>query len=250
MNIQKVFDDFRQKPGRYQKFLTKFGRDLKGIQVETLEQFRALIDQIQVKDDGKDDGIVVRGNARAREIDEASRRKKFHDHLYFDFGCSDGKLTLEIAKQLKIPTENVYGADMASFTGVRINPVLHKQNFVLIEKEGQKLPYNDQTFGLVTCFQVLHHLQFPELAIAEFRRILRKDGMLIIREHDARDEDKRLIDFEHLIYPHENIEQTYIGNYRQASEWDRMMLKHGFVAFGFTMTKGETYYYTQSYLKM
>jgi ubiquinone/menaquinone biosynthesis C-methylase UbiE len=42
------------------------------------------------------------------------------------------------------------------------------------------IPVNASSFDFIICTEVLEHLKYPELAIKEFERILRKDGELII----------------------------------------------------------------------
>ena len=42
------------------------------------------------------------------------------------------------------------------------------------------LPYDESTFDLVLCNHVMNDLQDPELAIAEFARVLRPDGRVVI----------------------------------------------------------------------
>lgn len=44
------------------------------------------------------------------------------------------------------------------------------------------LPFADSTFDLITCFGVLHHIPNVSKALAEFRRVLTPDGILLIRE--------------------------------------------------------------------
>lgn len=42
------------------------------------------------------------------------------------------------------------------------------------------LPFDSAAFDVVVCFEVLEHLDAPEAAIAELRRVLRPDGLLLI----------------------------------------------------------------------
>ena len=65
------------------------------------------------------------------------------------------------------------------------------------------MDFDDETFDVVTCFQVLHHVNLSELnrTISELYRVLKKGGILIIREHDCIDDNVRLlIDIEHTLY--------------------------------------------------
>ncbi len=42
------------------------------------------------------------------------------------------------------------------------------------------LPYDDDSFDLVWCSEVIEHLQFPDKAIREFRRVTRPGGEIIM----------------------------------------------------------------------
>lgn len=42
------------------------------------------------------------------------------------------------------------------------------------------LPIRGRSFGFVTCFEVLEHLDDPEMAVAEFARVLRPGGRLFL----------------------------------------------------------------------
>ncbi|HEX3622279.1 MAG TPA: class I SAM-dependent methyltransferase [Acidimicrobiales bacterium] len=48
--------------------------------------------------------------------------------------------------------------------------------------DGTRLPLASSTLGLVWCIHVLHHLPDPAAALAEFRRVLRPGGHLILAE--------------------------------------------------------------------
>ena len=45
-----------------------------------------------------------------------------------------------------------------------------------------QLPYGDETFDIVTCSQSFHHYPYPEQAIGEARRVLKKGGVYILSD--------------------------------------------------------------------
>lgn len=55
---------------------------------------------------------------------------------------------------------------------------LRKTN--LIKHDGQKLPFDDDTFDVLCSLQVIEHLEDPGSFLKEANRVLRKDGILII----------------------------------------------------------------------
>ena len=48
--------------------------------------------------------------------------------------------------------------------------------------DGARLPLRDGSVGLAWCLHVLHHLDDPERALAEIRRVLRPGGHLLLAE--------------------------------------------------------------------
>ncbi|MBU3924009.1 MAG: class I SAM-dependent methyltransferase [Nanoarchaeota archaeon] len=56
-----------------------------------------------------------------------------------------------------------------------------KINYVSPKVSGE-LPFDNNSFDLITCFAVLHHIPNVSKIIAEFARVLRHGGYLLIRE--------------------------------------------------------------------
>lgn len=44
----------------------------------------------------------------------------------------------------------------------------------------RELPYDDDEFDLVTCFESIEHVSEPEIALDEIRRVLRSTGLLVL----------------------------------------------------------------------
>jgi radical SAM superfamily enzyme YgiQ (UPF0313 family)/SAM-dependent methyltransferase len=50
-----------------------------------------------------------------------------------------------------------------------------------LDVERQRFPYPDDSFDIITCFEVLEHLKFdPVFMMKEIKRVLRPDGMLVL----------------------------------------------------------------------
>lgn len=93
-----------------------------------------------------------------------------------DIGCASGYLTSQIAAFF--PTAEVFGVDSykkAIEYGQRLYP-----NIKFKVADAHKLPFNNQTFDLVSCIETLEHLEAPEGAIREMQRLLKKDGKVLI----------------------------------------------------------------------
>lgn len=93
-----------------------------------------------------------------------------------DIGCASGYLTSQIASFF--PTAEVFGIDVyknAIEYGQRIYP-----NIKFKVVDAHKLPFNNQTFDLITCIETLEHLEGPEGALREMYRCLKDDGKILI----------------------------------------------------------------------
>ena len=50
----------------------------------------------------------------------------------------------------------------------------------VIEANAEKLSFPDEIFDLILCLDVLEHIQYPEFAIAEISRLLKKEGFVVL----------------------------------------------------------------------
>ena len=86
-----------------------------------------------------------------------------------DLGCGDGEFLLEISKKIK----KGYGFDKKTKS--------RKIGNILIKKiTKKKIPLKKECADYVTLIAVIEHLEKPEEIIMECKRILKKNGLLII----------------------------------------------------------------------
>lgn len=84
--------------------------------------------------------------------------------------------------------EILAAAGAAGVTGVDIDPAAveesksryGEQAKEIVEGDLRKLPLEDDSFDVVVSFETIEHIDHPEVALAELRRVLRSDGVLII----------------------------------------------------------------------
>jgi ubiquinone/menaquinone biosynthesis C-methylase UbiE len=68
--------------------------------------------------------------------------------------------------------------------GVEVAP--HgKPSFILVHGDAERLPFRNDCFSVVTCFEVIEHVRDPESVIGEIHRVLRKKGVLVLSTPDA-----------------------------------------------------------------
>src|SRR3989338_11472275 len=92
-----------------------------------------------------------------------------------DVGCGTG-YNIKIMRKFG----EVYGIDYSK-EAIKFCKLNKVKNVKIASVE--KIPFKDNTFDLVTSFEVLYHQNVKDYkkAIIEFHRILNKDGLLILR---------------------------------------------------------------------
>ncbi|MFA4820546.1 MAG: methyltransferase domain-containing protein [Candidatus Aenigmatarchaeota archaeon] len=94
-----------------------------------------------------------------------------------DIGCGDDFYLLS-GLQRKI--KSGMGVDIAVKNAKSDNIIIKKIRI------GQKLPFKDASFDVVTMIAFIEHLEKPEKVLTDCRRVLRKGGVIIITTPMAR----------------------------------------------------------------
>lgn len=93
-----------------------------------------------------------------------------------DVGCASGWFLSELIK--KFPDAKGVGIDVYK-EAIDFGKKKYK-NLTLIKADAHKIPLRSNTFDIIVCCEVLEHVENPEKVIAEMRRLLKKDGTLIV----------------------------------------------------------------------
>jgi len=113
-----------------------------------------------------------------------------------DAGCGVGWGSLLL---LAGGAESVVGADISEDALAEARRRAGGTALELQQADLQALPFADASFDLVTCFEAIEHVPDPDLALDEFRRVLRPDGVLLIstprRRPSLRDNPHHLREF-------------------------------------------------------
>jgi ubiquinone/menaquinone biosynthesis C-methylase UbiE len=154
---------------------------------------------------------------------------------YLDVGCGRGHKTLAYGKEIGLEKNEIYGTDILDWGPYEQQQITHKFNFKIISSNG-KLDYDEDTFDLITCFLMLHHVEKLSDLLNEIKRILKPNGILLIIEHDVHnDYDRILIDILHTFYgiiidKKENyIENSLYSQYYNWSEWNYIFYLKNFI---------------------
>jgi ubiquinone/menaquinone biosynthesis C-methylase UbiE len=117
-----------------------------------------------------------------------------HLHRYaiaFDF--IKGKNILDIASgegygshlMSKIAA-NVSGVDIDNESVNNANKKYKADNLIYIQGSATQIPFEDYEFDVVVSFETIEHLTDHETMISEIKRVLKKDGILIISTPDKK----------------------------------------------------------------
>jgi len=147
---------------------------------------------------------------------------------YLDIGCNEGSITSAVAEILDASC--VYGCDI--FKPVKVD---NSFNFVLLDLNSYYLPFENDSQDVVTAFMSLHHIKEVETTLKEVGRILKPNGIFIIREHDCQPKELSvLLDLMHGFYSQvwedekemENFKEHY-ACYRTKNELTEIIEKSG-----------------------
>lgn len=110
--------------------------------------------------------------------DIAQRLKHTEYQSLLDIGCGTGYLIDMLIRQKDAV---YYGLDLSP---QMLNIAKNKlpQSVFLTEGSAESLPYEDNTFDIVTCIQSFHHYPKPEKAMSEAYRVLKNGGLYIISD--------------------------------------------------------------------
>ncbi len=122
----------------------------------------------------------VMGQAEAYLEQEALPRCLTPETHILDMGCGTG-INLERLQRLKLPFTGYTGLDLTPAMLARAQTKLdgrHPAGYC--RGDMLHLPFPDQCFELVLSTWALSHLSPPQPMLAEARRVLKKDGVLIV----------------------------------------------------------------------
>ena len=92
-----------------------------------------------------------------------------------DVGCGTGE-TLTFIKKM-FPKAKLYGVD-SSISAIKYSKQRGHKN--ILKSLAEKLPFKDETFDVVLFLDVLEHIKNDQKVINEAKRVLKKNGSIII----------------------------------------------------------------------
>lgn len=112
---------------------------------------------------------------------EQTKSSKLH---LLDIACGKGQFLLDLTAGLRargpVNIDKITVVDLVKASGNVLDQLNPKPEFFQQSVDGQKLPFADASFDLVTCNHVLEHLFETEFLVREIRRICRPNGVAVI----------------------------------------------------------------------
>lgn len=116
----------------------------------------------------------------------AGAAEHLHRYIFASSFC-EGKTVLDIASGegygtnlLASVSAKVYGVDIDNNAIVEASRKYKKQNIQFLQGGVTSIPLAQECVDVIVSFETIEHLLEHEAMISEFRRVLRKDGLLII----------------------------------------------------------------------
>lgn len=193
-----------------------------------------------------------RGQDRSEKL-RAILRNFLYNHTinsYLDVGCGEGSITSDVGKMMK--SGRILGCD------VYVPPTTEGFEFTLLDiNDPNRLPYESNSQDVVSTFMSLHHIKQPERTLAEIYRVLRDDGIYVIREHDCQPAKlSLLLDLMHgfyaMVWPLQREMAdfaTHFAKYRTSDELTAIIERSGFVSVHQSQPVGAWRHYYQVFVK-
>jgi ubiquinone/menaquinone biosynthesis C-methylase UbiE len=103
-----------------------------------------------------------------------NKRRKYKA---IEIGCGEGYSTQRLHKMLP-SNVSLFASEYVD----KLVPIARKLNpkVEVIQESVYELKHKDNTFDVVFLLEVLEHLDYPDVALQEIRRVLKDDGVLIL----------------------------------------------------------------------
>lgn len=93
-----------------------------------------------------------------------------------DVGCGTGRLVAALRREH--PPARIVGCDFSR--GMLGRAAARSPGGAWVQAEAARLPFADESFDALVCTEAFHWFPDPDAALAEFRRVLRPGGVVLV----------------------------------------------------------------------
>ena len=213
--------------------------------------------QIQQKQE-KTDFKTERATRMVDRVSEIIEKNKitFNNKVFVDIGCGDGSITKQFCQKYDFGKCICVDIDnwLDTYTSQKekgIELVIRKSNENIIN-------LSNDFADVIMCFHSLHHMANLHETLQEIARITKKNGLLIIKEHNVYYPDASyMIDIYHAIYElvfkdnaYEKFIKEYYSQYFSDKETYSLLKKLGYEIINYTYDGGPLKNYIAIYKKV
>lgn len=165
----------------------------------------------------------------------------YNRDVFVDIGCGDGSITSELSKIYDF--KKTIGVDVENWFDTYTNK---DKNIELIITDGKTINIKDNSVDVILCNHVLHHIENLDDMLDELARIIKKDGILIIKEHNCYYKELAyVIDIYHALYElvyrkkqNDKFIKNYYSNYLSDKELYAKLKKRNFEIINYVYDGG------------
>ena len=245
--LKKRFKTYKS-PANNKQFSTVYNSDLifKNKLMELISTFveNDKLDEIEILlKKGKSDKVImqfikknkhasyVKGFRKYKNVKIAEKIRKYTKDWtkkpkILDIGAGSGKKIKEIQQLLN---SEIYGTDIPEWGPYSKNKKFNYP-FKYIKMDPYIVPFKSNYFDCIFMSLILHHASNIGEVLDECHRLLKKNGIVVIIEHDVwNDYDNMIINLQHRIYSYAyNETPVEKGSYYNFYEWDLIFSEHDF----------------------
>ena len=175
------------------------------------------------------------GGKHSRElyVDVLQKLDQFSFNNLLDIGCGTGNLLLLLSSKYEA---QLSGVDLSkNMLEIAQNKLGEKADLRVGDSEN--LPFDDDTFDIITCTDSFHHYPHPENVLKEVKRVLKPKGRLLIADPYAPTPFRQLANiYMHFsksgdvkIYCEDEIRKLLENAGFKSIEWEQIAGKNAFI---------------------
>lgn len=144
-----------------------------------------------------------------------------------DVACGTG----EFLKEAKMRSMDIYGIDISDYAIQDAKKHIQGKFFV---GSGEKLPFENNEFDLVTCIGSLEHFDSQERGISEMARVVKKNGVVLIHVPNLMFLGHIYMTYKYGVMPSEG-KQSFSEVFYTYGGWKKLLEENGLKVIGCTV---------------